>query len=175
MTFVIQEHICGWRGIAFGGYVAGLMVSKEPGQPMKVSFKAPVPVGIPLHLVPEGDRVSIVQDAAILATAEPAQGIPNPPMVPSHVEVQAAAAQFPAREAHPQPRCFGCGPDLPVGVGLRVFAGPSPGRGFVGAAWTPDPSFGDSRSNLATEYVWAALDCPAGWARNHFLPSGTCQ
>jgi hypothetical protein len=34
----------------------------------------------------------------------------------------------------------------------------------VAAPWVPDASLVDSRGAVRPEFVWAALDCPSGWA-----------
>ena len=50
--------------------------------------------------------------------------------------------------------------------GLRVYAGPVDGRpGLVASPWTPGEDVG-------RELVWAALDCPSGWAVDDFQREG---
>jgi hypothetical protein len=44
---------------------------------------------------------------------------------------------------------------------LRIFAGPIEGREAVAAPWLVDASLG---SPTATDFLWAALDCPSGFA-----------
>jgi hypothetical protein len=44
---------------------------------------------------------------------------------------------------------------------LRIFAGEVTDRGLVAAPWTPDASLGTPTAN---EFLWAALDCPSGFA-----------
>jgi hypothetical protein len=34
----------------------------------------------------------------------------------------------------------------------------------VACAWTPDSDLADDAGNVKTEFVWAALDCPTGFA-----------
>ena len=36
--------------------------------------------------------------------------------------------------------------------------------GLVAAAWAPDPSLFDKHGTVRPEFVWAALDCPTGFA-----------
>jgi hypothetical protein len=66
---------------------------------------------------------------------------------------EAAATVFAGRARHPCPTCFVCGTQRPDGLGVH----PGPlGDGRVACVWTPpsdDPVL-----------VWAALDCPGGWA-----------
>lgn len=57
-----------------------------------------------------------------------------------------------------------CGPARAPGDGLRIFPGPVAGRDLVAAPWTPDASLADGRGAVRPEFLWAALDCPGGWA-----------
>ncbi len=82
-----------------------------------------------------------------------------------------AAGRFPGRSRHPFPDCFGCGTRRRAGDGLRIFAGTVPGTAMLAAAWNPDPSLATSpaegpsgRRRIPEAVVWAALDCPGGWA-----------
>jgi hypothetical protein len=68
----------------------------------------------------------------------------------------AAAETYPGFAAHPFPTCFVCGPERPPGDGLRLFPGRLP-DGRTAAPWiVPD--------DIEPTLVWAALDCPGGWA-----------
>ena len=60
--------------------------------------------------------------------------------------------------------CFVCGPQREPGDGLRIFAGPVPGRNYVAAPWIPDSSLTDSNGIVRDEIICAALDCPGAWA-----------
>jgi len=82
--------------------------------------------------------------------------------VPAPLDVATAARAseaYPGFSEHPFPTCFGCGPEHPDG--LRVFPGPI--NGLLAAPWTPG-------ADLAVDgvvdpvFVWAALDCPSGFA-----------
>jgi hypothetical protein len=58
-----------------------------------------------------------------------------------------------------------CGLDRSPGDGLRLRPGPLPGRDDATAcAWTPDASLDDGGGSVAAPVVWAAMDCPGGWA-----------
>jgi hypothetical protein len=90
--------------------------------------------------------------------------IPAPPTLAT----AEATSRDPIMHAHehPYPDCFTCGPQRTAGDGLRLFMGRAPGpEPILAAAWTPDPRLAP-RSDLPTEFVWAALDCPtisASW------------
>jgi hypothetical protein len=64
-------------------------------------------------------------------------------------------------DEHTFPECFVCGPHRKPGDGLRIFAGPAAGSDVVAAPWIVDKSLG---APAATEFLWAALDCPSGFA-----------
>jgi hypothetical protein len=39
-----------------------------------------------------------------------------------------------------------------------------PGRRLVAAPWIPDDTLSDGGGAVRPEFLWAALDCPSGWA-----------
>ena len=69
-------------------------------------------------------------------------------------EAEAGASAYPGHVDHPFPGCYVCGPAHPDG--LRIFPGP------VGVGRTAAPFVAPADSCVPT--VWAALDCPGGWA-----------
>jgi hypothetical protein len=100
--------------------------------------------------------VRLLHHGAVVAEGHPAPPLADPPAPPSLEE--AAAARFDGE--HPFPGCFVCGPEHPTG--LHVL----PGRvgDALACTWRPadtDPVF-----------VWAALDCPSGFA---CMPPGSAS
>jgi hypothetical protein len=83
------------------------------------------------------------------------------PTSPGYLQAQESALHGPVdpRE-HPCPGCFVCGPERVHGDGLRIFAGPVPGRELVAAAWVPDLSLARGDGKVQPEVLSAALDCP---------------
>ena len=83
-------------------------------------------------------------------------------------QAQLAAAQSPAFSKHPFPTCFTCGPQREQGDGLRIFPGPLEGgkesSSLFAATWIPDPSLTAGGVVVRPEFVWAAMDCPTGFA-----------
>jgi hypothetical protein len=169
LPVVIDRRFRGpdWSGQ--GGYTCGL-VGVAAGNPSEVRLRRPPPLAKELEL-------RTVRDAVMLFESEDcvvAEGwaldrldvdVPTPPVL--HADAQAGAEAYLAREAHgehPFPECFGCGPDRDEGDGLRVFAGPVPGRdGIFAAPWVPNASLTDGDSDeVRDEITWAALDCPTG-------------
>src|SRR5262249_1894556 len=45
----------------------------------------------------------------------------------------------------------------------------------LAASWTPDPTLAAADGLVATEFLWAALDCPTGYASNHDGESGNFE
>jgi hypothetical protein len=81
----------------------------------------------------------------------------------SVAEAEEASKRFPGFEHHACPTCFVCGPARDDGLG--IFPGLVKGRnGVVAAPWTP--------REARPEIVWAALDCPGGWAVDDFQREG---
>jgi hypothetical protein len=71
-------------------------------------------------------------------------------------EAVTASAAYRGFVSHPFPTCFVCGPERAPGDGMRLFPGPV-GDGRTATPWeVPD--------DVSPELIWAALDCPGGWA-----------
>lgn len=83
-------------------------------------------------------------------------------------QARVAAEGSPAFGEHPFPTCFVCGPLRAEGDGLRIFPGAvKTGEDFqhlYAAPWVPDDSLSDGTDKVRDEMVWAALDCPTGFA-----------
>jgi hypothetical protein len=171
MPVVIERRFRGpdWSGQ--GGYTCGL-VAAAVGNPAEVRLRNPPPLATPLELRP----IESNDDAVMLFDADDcpvAEGwsldeleVAVPPPVGLE-EARAGATAYLEQEGHgehPFPECFGCGPDRAEGDGLRIFAGPVPGRdGIFASPWVPDPSHTDGESaDVRDEIIWAALDCPTG-------------
>jgi hypothetical protein len=71
---------------------------------------------------------------------------------------------YPGFRGRAFPGCFACGPARAPGDGLRIFSGSVPGRDVVAAPWRADASLEDGGGAVRPEFLWAALDCPSGWA-----------
>lgn len=171
MPVVIERRFRGpdWSGQ--GGYTCGL-VGAAAGNPSEVRLRRPPPLDTELELrsVQDADAVMLFDGAnCVVAEGWPLDrldvDIPSPPVL--HADARRGADAYLARESHgehPFPECFGCGPDRDEGDGLRIFAGPVPGRdGIFAAPWVPNDSLTDGESDeVRNEITWAALDCPTG-------------
>jgi hypothetical protein len=155
---LIPARFNGPPGSGNGGWCAGAFAvaagSVIGGAPVEVTLRVPPPLDTPLTLAagvvraPDGVAVAEVTagEADLDAVVAPV----------SHGDAVVAAAAYPGFVDHPFPTCFVCGPQRAEGDGLRIFPGKLP-DGRTAAPWTApaDPSI---------ETMWAALDCPGGWA-----------
>jgi hypothetical protein len=144
-----------------GGYAAGLVASAArvaPGEIIEVTLRLPPPLDTALDARPKDDGVEVLApDGTLVASAASAAdplGAPLPAVSPEHA--RAAASAYQGFVDHPFPTCFVCGPDRAAGDGLRIFPGPI-ADGRTAAPWRVP-------ADVDPVTVWAALDCPGGWA-----------
>jgi hypothetical protein len=133
----------GTGGSGTGGSGAGGVV--------EVTLRIPPPLDTALSIV---DRRIQTVDGVTVADVAPAGPIDTvvPPV--GYLDAVAASTRYPGFTDHPFPTCFVCGPDK--ADGLRIF----PGRladDTTAAPWTVP-------ADVSPAIVWAALDCPGGWA-----------
>ncbi|WP_308777020.1 hypothetical protein [Bradyrhizobium sp. Arg816] len=136
-----------------------------------MTLRAPSPLELPLDILTgtDGD-VELRENDRLLATARVASiDVPDVPGV-SYEAAEAAVGRTPYDEqTHNLPTCFVCGPARAHGDGLRIFAGPlevatTSGKPAVFAAsWVPHRNLSGGDGHVASEFVWAALDCPTGY------------
>jgi hypothetical protein len=159
---VIDERYCGPPDSANGGYACA-MVARELDGPAEVTLRSPPPLGRPLRVEADGDRMLLLGgEGQLIAEGRPARVEVEVPETVSLEAAVRAASRYPWREHHPYPTCFVCGPRREAGDGLEIFPGPVEGAEVYAAPWTPDPSLGDVDGHVRPEFVWGALDCPGG-------------
>jgi hypothetical protein len=129
-----------------------------------VTLRRPPPLGRPLRVQVGGGGAVVLDRHGLVAEAHPATVALAVPATASPAEARAAATRYPLFQGHPFPTCFTCGPDRAAGDGLRIFPGPLPGGELWAAPWTPDPSVADQDGLVVPAVIWAALDCPGGFA-----------
>ncbi|MGY2058375.1 PaaI family thioesterase [Nocardia gipuzkoensis] len=163
-AFTVPGHVRGYPGVAFGGYVAGLLAAASGSEQVRVDFRRTVSVESPVVLAADGSGGAslIDQDGVVLAEASASRVTVTPRPAPTWTQARAASAT--ADVLRKMSRCYGCGAACPPGRGLRLSPWAMPTHDMVVAAWTPDLSLGGPDRLLSTENVWAALDCPGGWA-----------
>ena len=164
---VVPGRFNGPSDSANGGYTCG-RVSELIGGPAEVSLRSPPPLDRPLAVERKEGEVVVRDGEVVVAEGRAADGPfdgEGSLAVPEPVEVREAGEaacrgyeRWAAR--HPFPTCFVCGPERQPGDGLRIFPGPVDDRGVHASSWTPDESVARDDGTVATECVWAALDCP---------------
>ena len=127
-------------------------------------LKAPPPLKTALRREWTNDSARLFHESALIGEAKSSELRLETPNCPTLAQAELAAADFPGFKSHLFPRCFVCGHHREPGDGLRIFAGPLAGQPLHAAPWVPHSSLADSRGNIASEFIWAALDCPSGFA-----------
>jgi hypothetical protein len=117
-----------------------------------------------------GHNVRLFDEIGTIADAHPSEVKVKGPCRPSFREAESAVQHFSGFRHHIFPGCFVCGTDRPDGDGLRIFAGPVPGKKCVAAPWIPHPSLSAPNGIVKPEFIWAALDCPGYFAVNQDRP-----
>ncbi|MFF0731044.1 hypothetical protein ACFYVK_05505 [Streptomyces chartreusis] len=163
-AIVVPELYVGYPEVAFGGYIAGVLAERSGARTVRVDFRGPVPVEVPVRIAETADDgVELGEAERPLAAARPAELPLEVPAAPSWDEADAAAERFRAAPPSGVVDCFGCGLRT-ADRGLRVHGTPVPALGLVASAWTPSHAFADADGLLPTQLVWGALDCPGHWA-----------
>jgi hypothetical protein len=156
---IIPPRYHGPPDSANGGYAAGLL-SEALGGGFEVTLKRPPPVGVDLDLVGNELRLG---DVVIAEARRATESVLDAPEPVSLEEARQASRRYAGFEHHAYPTCFTCGPERDDGLG--IFPGLVEGRdGVVASPWTP--------REVRPEIVWAALDCPGGWAVDDFQREG---
>lgn len=171
MVELANLEICprynGPQGSGNGGITAGLLAQRLAHHgAVQVTLRLPPPLATMLRLEQDGRHVRAFAGTDLVAEAEVVSGAPTaaspidpvPPV--SFPAAVAAAARYDGFGAHPFPTCFVCGTDRPDGLALFAGAVDPSDRANVAAPWFVPSSSGLSDPVL----VWAALDCPGGWA-----------
>ena len=142
-----------------GGYSAGLCAQLATVDgPIEVTLRRPPPLDVEFSSRREDDAIRVYHpDGGLVAEVRATSLDPTEVVAPvSWDEAVAASASYPGFTTHPFPTCFVCGTERAEGDGLRLF----PGRLADRRTATPFTIPHDIR----TELMWAALDCPGGWA-----------
>ena len=161
---VIGRRFNGPPASANGGYACGV-VAEAIGPAARVSLRAPPPLEVPLTWEQESGTTKLLDGETIIAEGVAGAPAAKPAGAPRLAEARSAAEFYPGRdpEVHLFPTCFVCGP-LRKEDGLRIFPGPVAGSDLLACPWTPGSDLVGADGNVAPVFVWAALDCPSGFA-----------
>jgi hypothetical protein len=162
-TVVIKRRFRGPSDSGNGGYTGGLLAGFVDG-PSEVTLKKPPPLDVELRVIPEKTGATLLLDDETIAEASLTRMDLAVPPAPTLDSAREASTRYPGFLTTPFPECFVCGPERSEGDGLRVFCAPIEGGEKVAGAWRPPGSLVDDDGIVPPEFVWAALDCPGGWA-----------
>lgn len=177
-TISIARRFCGPPDSGNGGYTCGLLANAMGGT-SEVTLRMPIPIERVMHVqFVDGKHAHLKSGDDLIAEGARFELDLGAAPVISFSDAVRAAEHSPAFKDHPFPTCFVCGPQRAPGDGLRIFPGPV-GPEHLGteqpdafadfqhvfaAPWVPDPSLADKHGKIPDEIVWAALDCPTGFA-----------
>ena len=162
-TITVPLRFCGPPDSGNGGYTCGLMARALDGV-VECTLRAPVPIDVPLQLERTAGGALLKHGEKLIAEARPTTITSTPPAAVNFEVAHQAIATSPALDPrHPFPTCFVCGPRRAAHDGLRIFPA-SINDTVYAAAWVPDREFGDGEGHLLPEFLWAAMDCPTGFA-----------
>ena len=160
---VIDARFKGPPDSGNGGYTAGLIANELPGA-VKVMLRYPPPLNMPLSLKHENGRAELTHGEQVIASAETSELDLTPPAFPTRREIESQAHTYVSAEEHILSTCFVCGPDRAAGDGLQVFPVVIPDNQCVASIWKPVANLAADDGLIATEILWAALDCPGYFA-----------
>jgi hypothetical protein len=172
-SLLVPSRFHGPPDTANGGWLAGRLASVlaelVPEATAEVTLRAPTPLARELTVTVEEDAadgplVRLLDDETLLAEARPASSSPLAPRPVNRATAAKAVGAYVGWWDHPYPQCFVCGHRDPRD-GLCIFPGPVGSRpGVVAGLWAPTSAHAGLDGIVPTELVWAALDCPTGWA-----------
>ncbi|TCN29991.1 hypothetical protein EV644_13619 [Kribbella orskensis] len=157
-----------------GGYVAGhvgtaLAAVADDGTVPRVRLMVPPPMEVDLDLLVSSDSAQLAGAESPAASGVVAKAIAVAAATLDHAtvdpvgpdEARTAEAQYKGLVKHPFPGCFVCGPANAEGLRLR----PGPlGDGRTACTWHPSTDLAAEDGLVDPVFLWAALDCPGGWA-----------
>jgi acyl-coenzyme A thioesterase PaaI-like protein len=150
-----------------GGYSCGAVADFVDGSGAAVTVRlhAPPPLDRPLQVTRgDGARVEVRDGETLVASGRPGELALAIPGALTLDQARRGRERFPCYEHHPMGTCFVCGPHRPAKDGLEIFTGPVGESGIVACSWRPAAEFLDASGSVRPGFVWAALDCPGGFA-----------
>ncbi|MBI3789777.1 MAG: hypothetical protein HY275_02730 [Gemmatimonadetes bacterium] len=162
-SVTIAERFHGPPRSGNGGYVCGVIARPLAGD-ATARLRMPPPLDQPLTLEWTAESSRLRQDEQVIGDARAGAAPIDVPPCPTPEDAAAASRRFVGFTRHAFPGCFVCGPDRAEGDGLRIFPGKLGDGGVIAAPWTPAASLGDDAGQVRREFLWAALDCPGGFA-----------
>jgi hypothetical protein len=156
-----------------GGYCSGLAARRLEGV-VEVTLRAPVPLNQEMDFIRTDDGANVLADDRLIMSLSRAQLQPPAIRSPGLAAVERNSHDARSVEDHVLPTCFVCGPARGPDDGLRISPAPlsasSPDNpnpfSLCVALWSPRTDLSDHDGLTASEFLWAALDCPGAFALN---------
>lgn len=154
----IDRRFRGPLGMTNGGLAAGVLAEKLDG-PTRVRLERPVPYSTPLRAQGRGENRQLLNGDIAVAVASPvteefsAPAFVAPDMIRDQPRWELAEAFY--------EECFVCGRPAPDGLGIELRR---IGARHAAAVWTPAECDAIREATVPTRFLWAALDCPGGYA-----------
>ena len=163
-SVLIDPRFNGPPDSANGGYACGVL-AEMIGPAARVNLRLPPPLGRALTLESDGTTARLLDGEAVVADGVEARPAVTALASPGAAAAALASQRFAGRDPalHSFPTCFVCGPRREHD-GLRIFPGPVEGTELIACAWEPDAELAAADGAVALRHVWAALDCPTGFA-----------
>lgn len=163
----IARRFCGPPDSGNGGYSSGTLASLLPGA-CECTLRKPIPLERELQIEVANGSARLLDGAELIIEAIRTRiDVPQHAATPYDQAGQASSTS-PAFANHPFPTCFTCGPQRKAGDGLQIFPGRIPEadetKAVFAAPWIPDSSLTNGGVVVRPEFVWAAMDCPTGFA-----------
>lgn len=144
-----------------------MLASLLPGA-CECTLRKPIPLERNLQTELSETAARLLDGAEVVIEAASTEIARTEQRTVAFVEAQRAAISSPAFANHPFPTCFTCGPERAAGDGLRIFPGRldagNESSSIFAAPWVPDPSLASGGVVVRPEFLWAAMDCPTGFA-----------
>lgn len=160
-TLTIANRFRGPARSGNGGYVCGRIARHIPGA-ATVRLWVPPPLETPLQIDLTDGIAKLLSGTTVVGEGRAAELEITPPAPLSFDDATESSKLYRGFEHHTFPGCFVCGPQRQAGDGLRIFAGSVKDSPVVAAPWIVDESLG--APFVSQEFLWAALDCPSGFA-----------
>ncbi|HEX5542560.1 MAG TPA: hypothetical protein VFX60_13545 [Micromonospora sp.] len=154
---IIESRFNGPADSGNGGYSAGVFAAALIGAgAAEVTLRQPPPLDVPLTAGKDAAGHAEVRapDGRLVSQVIPAEPFTATVAAVPWDEAVQASKSYAGFTDHPFPTCYVCAPGR--GDGLQIFPGRLP-DGRTAAPFTPP-------AQVTPAMVWAALDCPGGWA-----------
>lgn len=154
---VVDGRFCGVAGMGQGGYLAGLVAGRHP-QAFQVDFRNPIPLDAEMHVEHTPKGIRLIHDDKPIVEGRPGDSVTRVPGFVALAEAERARERAEANSLPIVGTCFSCGTRADS---LRVHAGPAE-DGLFATPYTP-PAWTAPDGVVEPPFVWAPLDCAAGW------------